>query len=200
MTIKTVRNTAVLISSITCGESSALRVGGEIGKSGAEVVKARDMYMKSTAAGSTGIGFLSSGQYIDFPYGNDDKVAFIVSWGCTQTTLGGAVLRVHQGAAKGSTTYTGAWRRDLGNYDLVLDSTASCGGTTAGTLKRWVLGPLESARFSMAAATSGAGATVGDPVVRMQLSSAAGGQAITDIQEYKVRIVPFKLPVVEYAT
>jgi len=156
------------------------------------VAAARDIFLSSTAGASTSLGHLTSGNNRDIPYPSDD-IAFIVSWACTQPDdFGSRVLRIHEGDK---------WQSGLGHYDILLTNTSSeSGGSTATQLKRWLVGPLESARFVRAAASSGAGAVRGAPAVRFAMTTARSTRAFAALAHSRARIVPFKMPGVSYST
>ena len=183
MTVKLNRNLAVSVQNITSANSTSLVVASWLG---ANVTPIRN-------ASSSGLLLDSTQLWFDIPVDPDDKVAFLVSWAGTQQQAdGGLSLRVYAGTR---------WRSDLGNYDfMITGSTAACGGSSMGQLKRWVLGPLESAQFIRAAASSNAGATVGDPAIRIGLTTAVTPGALSTTERHKVHIQPFKFPTVEYAT
>ena len=190
-TVKLSRNTAIQISNLTCAASTAIRVGTG-GAAAARMRVFRDAFLASTGAASTMVGYVSSGQRLNIPYPSDD-IAFIISWACTQPDgLSGRVLRVHEGDR---------WQKGLGHYDIVLTANTSAdGGSTAVQLKRWLLGPLESARFVRAATSSGEGAEVGEPVVMFQMTTARSSAALAASAHSQVRVVPFKMPAVSYDT
>jgi len=183
MTVKLSRNLAVSVQNDTSVNNSALLVATYLGALAADI---RD-------ASSSGFLLDSTQLWYDIPVDPDDKVAFLVSWaGTQQETAGSIYLRVNAGDE---------WRNSLGNYDLLLTaSTAVTGGSTRGQLKRWFVGPFESGQFIRAAASSGAGATVGDPCIRFEMSTSLATDAYTTEEYNKIHIQPFKFPVVEYDT
>ena len=131
--------------------------------------------------------------WIELPVAFNDKVGFTVSWaGTQQETAGSLYLNVAAGDH---------WRNTLGAYNLLLtESTEVTGGSTRCQIKRWFIGPFESAQFVKAAASSAAGATVGDPVIRFGLSTALATAALTTRERHKVHIQAFKMPTVDYDT
>jgi hypothetical protein len=183
MTVKLSENTAISICNLTSVDSGSLLVATWLG---AAIAGPRN-------ASSSGYLLDSTQLWIEFPLDMPDQVAFIVSWGGTQQETDGSLyLTVSAGDE---------WRNDLGSYNLLItDTTAVSGGSTRSQLKKWLVGPFESARFIGAAASSAAGATVGDPSIRFGLSTALATGALTTDERHKVHIQPFLMPVVEYDT
>jgi len=190
MTVQLNRNLAVSVLNITSDDSTGcLAVDSWLG---ANITSVRNV-------SSSGFLLDSTQLWYDIPVDPDDKVAFLVSWGGTQQEVAGSLyLKINAGDY---------WRSDLGDYDfLITESTAVSGGSTESQLKRWIVGPLESARFVRAAASSNAGATVGDPAIRFEMSTSTGTRgslstgAYTTQERHKIHIQPFKFPTVTYST
>ena len=180
MSVNLNRNTAIQISGITSSQEALLQTLTRL-----QVTSFRDGM-------GTSSGFLIDGDQpnLDIPY-PDDNYGFIVSWGSTcADDWGGRVLRINEGTA---------WQSGLGHLDILLTDTSSeSGGSTASQVKRWMVGPLESARFVRSAASSNGGAVVGAPAVNFQMTTARSTRGLTTDCNSGVRVQPFKLPVVTY--
>ena len=182
MSVDLSRNTAIQIASVTSSESLAL--GLTVWRS-APIIPVR----------GTSSGFLltSTQTSLDIPYPHDNY-GFLVGWACTAMStaaMKGCILTVNSGTE---------WQSALGNLDIQFSDTSSGTNSTAGLFKRYLIGPLESARFVRSAASSNAGATVGDPAVNFELSTAGITAALGTRECFKAHIQPFQMPVVSYDT
>jgi len=184
MAINISRNSGVRIASLTSAASAALGVG----------VWASAGLRPVRAASSSGFLLDSTQTNLDIPYDVDDKMGYIASWACTAMTtavLKACVLRINAGDE---------WQSGLGAADIMFSDTSSGVNSTAGLLRKYMIGPLESARFVRSAASSNARATVGDPAVNFALTTARMTGALGTRECFKVHIQPFKMPVVNYST
>jgi hypothetical protein len=195
MTIALKRQTVTLLQKLTSLDTAVLGAGVWLSGAAINVVR---------APGSSGYLLQSSAstaKLIDIPFSVDDKVGFIVSWACTESTATtGLVLRIHAGDK---------WQKGLGDVDLPLFAEGTVGTdpssyATEGCLRRWMIGPLESARFVRAATSTFLGCEEGDPAVRFSLTTDVAATlmaaAPTSLERHKVHIQPFSMPSVEYAT
>lgn len=174
------RNGALSIFNVTSSGAPYLGV--------AELLSTRVSSIRALSGGST---LINTADTVQFPFSVDEKIGFIVSWAATAeaATTGSLNLKVKAGDG---------YRAVLGNYNLIVDTGATGSGSTAGRLKRWILGPFESARFAEEATSTAGGCSTGDQAITFELTTdyIAGSTRARGT----VNILPFTMPVVEFAT
>lgn len=176
------RNGALAIASVTSSQFALFGVG---------ILLSTRMDELRSLTGGTTLTSTAGSRSAQFPYGIDDKIAFVVSWCATAeaATTGSLTLQAKSGEG---------FQADLGNYNLYVEGGATGSGSTAGRLKRWIIGPFESARFAETATSTGGGATTGEQAITLRITT--DYLARSTRARGAVNILPFKLPVVDYAT
>ena len=121
-----------------------------------------------------------------------DDLAFIASWYSSALSSGTTEcpnLRVKAGDR---------WRNDIGAFDLQIAPDSS--GTAGAQVRKWLIGPFESARFAeQATSTSIAETKIGAHYITFSLTTAYSTHS-TVVRHGKINIVPFRMPRVDYDT
>ena len=135
---------------------------------------------------------------VEYPV--DDKIAFLVSWACTEALNAAqaatCVLNVSAG------TLRRGYRRDLGDFNIRLaQNVAGLSTATTGAMgNRFIVGPFETAQFARESEST-VHAPVGRNYVRFRYAGiAATSSGPNQPQAGKCNIVAFEMPVVRYDT
>jgi len=115
---------------------------------------------------------------------NSDRLGFIASYVSSSGSTGVKTLKVLAGDA---------WRGGLDDIEIALNSSSD----TTASAKRFIIGPVESARFAFTMTTSTAYGPKNSNYVKVSLTNAGTSNGT---QSGLVNVVPFLWPSVEYAT
>lgn len=134
----------------------------------------------------------STGQgRVTVQYPVDDRIGFLVSWCCTAASTEPATLTVAQGSLRRG------YKRDQGSLSITLSQNvagSASTGTTGTMFNRFLIGPLESARFAIKSES-----TIHAPEDRNFVSFTLSTDS-TGVQARRASIYAFRMPVVGYDT
>lgn len=159
------RNEELLIETFTAADASSQKIAAYRGAAGTTLIVSTD----------------SSENSVSFRQDIDDKIGFIVRWGCTANTT--QVLNVS--VAAGSDRR--AWNKDQGAISFSITSTA------AGSCKTYLIGPLETARFAIkSTSTQWSG--------RNEIKISVSASATAALEQRRANVTAFRLPTVAYSS
>jgi hypothetical protein len=115
---------------------------------------------------------------------NSDRIGFIASYVSSSGSTGVKTLKLLAGDA---------WRGDLDDIEIALNSSSD----TTASAKRFIIGPVESARFAFTMTTSTAYGPKNSNYVKFSFTNAGTSNGT---QSGLVNVVPFLWPSVEYST